>query len=208
MKSFREYLTESTQTYEYRIKIAGDLESDTLKAFETALSKFDLLKMSDPIKTPVTESPLDFPHLKNVDVHIFDIETAYPAGQQALQEVAKSLGIDGNHFRIMHKTFDEGWKVAEDKVQEEGSKEGKDGEGALLNAEYSDPTKEQKEASDKYANPEKNIENPGNAKFEIAGGKTDPVVYNIDSDSLGNKSPAGSTKNKLPEPKASIDDYR
>ena len=40
MKSFKEYLTESKKTYDFRIKIAGDLPEGADKMMKTALEKF------------------------------------------------------------------------------------------------------------------------------------------------------------------------
>ena len=56
MKTFTEYLTESKQTYSYRVKVAGGCEKDCLKALEDKLSKYDLITMSDPKTTPVQTS--------------------------------------------------------------------------------------------------------------------------------------------------------
>ena len=48
MKTFKQYLTESEQTYSYKIKIAGGCDADKLKEIENAMGKYDIIKMSDP----------------------------------------------------------------------------------------------------------------------------------------------------------------
>ena len=48
MKSFRSYLTESEKTYSFRIKIAGDVDSNRVDALETALEKYELKSLSKP----------------------------------------------------------------------------------------------------------------------------------------------------------------
>jgi len=39
MKSFKAYLTESEKTYQFRIKLAHEADSDKLNAIESALEK-------------------------------------------------------------------------------------------------------------------------------------------------------------------------
>ena len=86
MSTFTKYLTEATKTYEYKIKIAGDIDKDFSTRMETALGKFEVSKMSAGKKTPIQSLPLDFPALKNESVTIFDVTTNYPASAMAMQE--------------------------------------------------------------------------------------------------------------------------
>ena len=46
MSTFKDYLTESTKSYDYKIKIAGASKDIDKNALETALQKFDLASMS------------------------------------------------------------------------------------------------------------------------------------------------------------------
>ena len=46
MSTFKDYLTESTKSYDYKIKIAGEPKDIDKNALETALQKFDLASMS------------------------------------------------------------------------------------------------------------------------------------------------------------------
>ena len=48
MSTFKDYLTESTKSYDYKIKIAGDSKDIDKNALETALQKFDLAKICIP----------------------------------------------------------------------------------------------------------------------------------------------------------------
>ena len=86
MSTFATYLTESTKTYEYKVKIAGDIDKDFSTRMETALGKFEVAKMSTGKKTPIQSLPLDFPALKNESVTIFDVTTNYPANVRELKE--------------------------------------------------------------------------------------------------------------------------
>ena len=86
MSTFATYLTESTKTYEYKVKIAGDIDKDFATKMETALGKFEVAKMSSGKKTPIQSLPLDFPALSNEAVTIFDVTTNYPSAVREMQE--------------------------------------------------------------------------------------------------------------------------
>jgi|TARA_R110000868_G_scaffold29394_2_gene109274 phosphoketolase len=86
MKSFKEYLTESKKTYKFKVGIAGDLPEGFADRMETALERFSLVNMSNGKKTPIQESPLDFPQLRNIDVTYFEVEVNYPTTSQVLAE--------------------------------------------------------------------------------------------------------------------------
>ena len=86
MSTFATYLTESTKTYEYKVKIAGDIDKDFSTRMETALGKFEVSKMSAGKKTPIQSLPLDFPALKNESVTIYDVTTNYPVAVRELKE--------------------------------------------------------------------------------------------------------------------------
>ena len=86
MSTFTHYLTESTKTYEYKIKIAGYIEKDFATRLETALQKFEIQKLSAGKKTPIQSLPLDFPAVKNESVTIYDLKTSYPVAVRELKE--------------------------------------------------------------------------------------------------------------------------
>ena len=86
MSIFKDYLTESTKSYDYKIKVAGTIADDFKNRMETALQKFELAKMSAGKKTPIQSLPLDFPALSNEEVTIFDVTTNYPCSVNELRE--------------------------------------------------------------------------------------------------------------------------
>ena len=62
MKTLRHYLMESVRTYNYTIKILGDVENkNLLDMFIHNLSKFDPVKISDPKTTVIQKNPYGFP---------------------------------------------------------------------------------------------------------------------------------------------------
>ena len=86
MSTFKDYLTESTKSYDYKVKVAGMIADDFASRMETALQKFEVAKMSAGKKTPIMTLPLDFPALSNESVTIFDVTTNYPVAVNTLKE--------------------------------------------------------------------------------------------------------------------------
>ena len=93
MSTFQKYLTESAKSYDYKIKVAGEIDKDFTTKMETALAKFEVAKMSAGKKTPIQSLPLDFPALSNESVTIFDVTTNYPSSAREMKEY---LGVRCN----------------------------------------------------------------------------------------------------------------
>ena len=91
MSTFKDYLTESTKSYDYKIKIAGEPKDIDKNALESALQKFDLASMSAGKSTPIMTLPLDFPRLSNEQVTIFDVTTNYPESPRVMHEYLSDL---------------------------------------------------------------------------------------------------------------------
>lgn len=97
MKQFREYLTESKKQYDFRVKIAGEMTSEQETHMKRALGRFtvaDTLESFKKSQTPIQALPLDFPQLRNCEVHIYEVTLDYPTTQQELTEyLSTELGI-------------------------------------------------------------------------------------------------------------------
>lgn len=101
MKSFAEYLTESKKTYGFLVKIAGDLPEGFEASMKTALERFSVAKLSKGKTTPIQETQLDFPGLKNEKVTVFDVEVHYPTTSQVLQNyLADSCKCNKDHIIV------------------------------------------------------------------------------------------------------------
>ena len=101
MSTFAKYLTESTKTYEYKVKIAGDIEKDFATRLETACRKFEVTKLSAGKKTPIQSLPLDFPAISNESVTIYDLTTSYPVSVRELKEyIADYMKISPAHVVV------------------------------------------------------------------------------------------------------------
>ena len=101
MKTFKELLTESSKTYEFTIKMAGDLAEDINDKLESCLQKYQLVKLSPGETTLITERPLDFPQLQNMEVTIYEAEVAYPVTPNVLATyIASCCGCDEKYVRV------------------------------------------------------------------------------------------------------------
>jgi hypothetical protein len=107
MKSLKQYIFESVHTYNYTIKIAGDIDKNWLDMFKYNLNKFDPIKISDPISTPIQKSPYGFPSIENQPIHIIKCEFRYPATEPMVQQIAQLLGYNVNMVRMVGSSFDD-----------------------------------------------------------------------------------------------------
>ena len=101
MSTFNQYLTEAAKSYDYKIKVAGELADGFASRMETALQKFELAKMSSGKKTPIQTMPLDFPALSNEEVTIFEVTTNYPASPREMKEyLGAYLNVPQTHIVV------------------------------------------------------------------------------------------------------------
>ena len=110
MSTFKDYLTESAKSYDYKIKVAGMMADDFASKLESALAKFEVANMSAGKKTPIMTLPLDFPALSNEEVTIFDVTTNYPVSVNVLPPQTNTAvlgwcGISSQANLEVHKTW-------------------------------------------------------------------------------------------------------
>lgn len=189
MKNLIDYVSEAHRQYEYRIKIAGDLPEGFYDKFKKALGMFDVQSCTKPKKTPIQSDPYGFPGLKNEEVYIFDIALNYPANDEQIIELARRHGVTPARVVVVGKHFNDSINAEAEAAQEESD---------LLVSDYPEQTKEQKEASDAYADSYKeaaaNFANDGGAEFEIAGKANEPQAKDMGPE--GVKSPLSTVKRK------------
>ena len=194
MKTFAQYLTESEKTFDYRIKIVGDMPAEFLKLFKEKLKKFDPKSISDIKTTPILSKPQDFPAYPNERVNMIDVTFRYPATPPQIQQMAELLGLNGDRIWINELHWQEGMDAELLGIDDQN----KD----LLTTPYPLDSKEQKDLIKDYsASPyEKQVfKNSGHAaKFTVAGGKTPPAVTTNDLPQ-GVKSPMSTVK-RPPKP--------
>jgi len=101
MRSFKEILTESKKTYEFKIGVAGPLPEGCVDKLETALKKYNVVNMTAGKKTPIQERPLDFPKLQNMEVTYWDTEIEYPTTAHVLEEyLSNCCSIPETHLIV------------------------------------------------------------------------------------------------------------
>jgi len=86
MKTFADYLTESKKTYAFTVKVAGDLAEGFNDKLKAAMERYSIANISKGKRAPITENPMDFPQLKNVNVTAFNVEVYYPTTSQVLEQ--------------------------------------------------------------------------------------------------------------------------
>ena len=194
MKTFREYLVENEKTYNYRIKIVGDVTTDFIKSLTARFDQFDPASISSTKTTPIRYNLSDFPDHQNDSVTFFDVSFRYPAIEPQIKDIAHILGLDPNRIIMLTDKFDDAMmKNAEDTE--------KQNTGLLINTDFPEPDKEQKEASKEYAaSPYDHnaVKNAYKSDFTIAGGKT-PEAETTNDIAQGVKSPMTDIK-RPPKP--------
>jgi len=189
MKTFSQYLVESRKTFDYRIKIVGDLPEDFSKKFREQLKKFDPENVGDDRKTPVMSRPTDFPGFPNESVTMMDVSFRYPATPPQIQQIARLLGLDPDRIVIHQKNYDE---VMDRELL--GIDQQRD---LLVNTDLPEPDKQQKELSKDYAavgRDKQVVKNSADdATWTVAGGKTPPAETTNDLP-MGVRSPMTTIK--------------
>ena len=191
MKKFQEYLAESQRTYNYRIKIVGDVEPAFIKALEEKLKQFDPVKVSAVKKTPIQLKPADFPAHANESVSSMDCEFRYPAIEPQIQQIARLLGLDENRIRLLTSAYEDSMADEKEKIEDQNK-------DLLTDTDYPAPDAEQKALSKDYSAPYDQhavLKNAYRSEFTVAGGKTPPAKTTNDLP-MGTSSPM--TKVKRP----------
>jgi hypothetical protein len=193
MKTFAQYLLESQQTFDYRIKIVGDITPEFVSQLKDQLKKFDPVEIGEIKKTPVVAKPQDFPAYNNDRVNIMDCTFRYPAIPPQIAQIAKLLGLDEDRIVIneLH------WAESMDKELL-----GIDDQKDLLTTDYPPDTKQQKDLIKDYSavGADKQVvkNSAAEASWTVAGGRTPPAETTNDLP-MGVKSPMTTIK-RPPKP--------
>lgn len=184
MKNFKEYLAESERTYNYRIKVVGEVAPDFVKLLKEKLAQFDVVRMAEVKTTPVQKAPADFPAHANERVNSMDVEFRYPAIEPQIQQIAQLLGLDPNRIRLLTTAYEESMAEEKDKIEELNK-------DLLTDTDLPPPDAEQKALKKDYSAPYDQhavLKNTYRSDFTVAGGKTPPARTTNDLP-MGNKSP-------------------
>lgn len=170
MRTLRDYLIESSQQYEYRIKIAGELSKEQIEKMERGFAVFDMVSLSEPKRTPIEKNPIGFEGITNQEVNILDAKFNYPASTEQFVQICKDAGIAGNSIIVNNKAYEDSM------TDEEENKDKTPEDGSLLDSDLPADIQAQVDANKNYATPGSEqdvIKNRAKMEYEIAGGKTE-----------------------------------
>ena len=106
MKTFAQFLTESEKTYKFFIRVAGEVPEGFVDNMETNLNKYEVIKLSPGKTTPITERPMDFPQLQNMEVTHYEAELKYPTTAHMLEQyLVANCSVPHSHI-IVRGEFD------------------------------------------------------------------------------------------------------
>jgi len=194
MKPFAKYLAESERTYNYRIKIVGDVPSDFFRELQDKLAQFDVVTMSKPKTSPVRKEIPDFPAFPNQSMTIVDVEFKYPAIEPQIKQLAQILGMDPNRIVMMTTPYEESMDIEAEKI-------GNQNKDLLDDPTYPANDAQQRALKKDYgADPYDHVvlKNAYKSNFTVAGGKTPPAKTTNELP-MGNKSPMTNIK-RQPKP--------
>lgn len=184
MKLFAEFLTESKKQYAFRIKLACECDKTRMAELKNALDKYKVSAMTEPKKTPIAKTHMDFPHLKNIEVTVIDVLTDYPANPVQIREMIRDMmGIDETHIMVTSPQSDEDAMP----VPMQNDKE------ALLATDY--PTEKK---SNILADLKKVLDDHESRKYEFAA-KSEADGKTTNDLPTGDKSPIGSKRTNVPK---------
>jgi len=189
MKNFRDYLIESEKTFDYRIKIVGDVDSELMKTFREKLKKFDPVKVGEVKKTPILSQPADFPAFSNESVNIMDVTFRYPATPPQITQMAELCGLDPDRLCMNDLSWSEGMDRELLGIEEQNQD--------LLNTPYPANSREQNDLKKDYSavGVDKQVvkNSAADAVWTVAGGKT-PSAETTNDLPMGVKSPMTAVK--------------
>jgi len=191
MKSLRKYIMESVHTYNYTIKIAGQVDKNFLDMFKYNLNKFDPVNIGEPKSTPIQKSPYGFPNLSNQSITIIKAEFRYPATEPMIQQIAQLLGYQVDMVRVVGTDFDDSIDSEQVGYENEMS------HTPLLNhpelEEQPDAKAANKAYGDSYLQSIKDQTKDSMINIPYAGKETpdsfDPFKPYLDDKKMGDKSP-------------------
>lgn len=135
MKSLKEYLTESAKTYNFRIKVAGEIPEGFEERVHASLQKYGCEGVKKVANTPIQKQVKDFPELENVEVSVFENTCTYPVTPQEISMAIKSnVGLDFSHFRV--RNVNDPYELDQMTAMDEPS-----GESKLNDPQYKDAEK-------------------------------------------------------------------
>ena len=202
MKSFKEYLTESKQTYDFKVKIAGDCPKDCAKKIKEALSMYKVESCSAGKSMPIAETYADFPTQRNIGITVFDVCLAYPSTtDQVRNALGGAIGVPVTNVKV--RNMREETEVALNHANDEKSGE------SLLSKDHEANSEAQNLVGDKHTmsllkelgKRKKTAEQYTGVNDAILAKKAPSEKSAKNNTTINTKSPVGSRTVKLPTAK-------
>ena len=184
MKPFAHYLAESERTYDYRIKMCGDVTNEFVRQLKSKFDQFAPVKMGDVKTTPIQKIPTDFPNFQNEKVNIIDVSFRYPAIEPQVKQLAQLMGFDPNKVVMQTQPHEDGLATEYSRIEDENK-------DLLADTDYPADNAEQKALKKDYsveAHDHVVLQNAYRSDFTVAGGKT-PKAETTNDLAMGTKSP-------------------
>jgi len=199
MTSFKEYLSESKKTYPFRVKVAGEIQKDLASRVKEALAKYDCKKVSAAKRTPIQETHMDFPELKNIEVNTFEIELNYPTTSFVLRnDLAERLNISQALIKVRNPMEEAEAEMNHAHMLAPGQGE------SLLEKDYETDAKGQKLVGQDHVTSflkelnKINSDRKANITKTEAKEKVESTTTEFETPKEGRKSPLGGIKNTDP----------
>lgn len=196
MKNFIKHLEETQKTYEFRIKLADIDPAEKGDMLKNALDAYGLQSISEAKRLPIKETDIDFPSKKNCQIYLMDAVLTYPVNDQQLRGIiSERCCIAAADVVVVPKNHpEEIWRWNVDGQSE--LREFKKGEAVL--DKPLEETDDQGQGEN-YAKAGTLLKELSGVKFEIEGGE-EAKAQTLNDIPTGDKSPIGSTQNKIPSP--------
>lgn len=194
MKTFQHYLIESQKTYDYRIKVVGEVNDGFFSDLEKKLSQFDIVKMSKPKTTPILTTLKDFPNERNQAITSVDVTFRYPAIEPQIQQLAQIMGMNPSSVRMIDLRYDDSMNREIEAINSENK-------DLLTDTDFPANNSEQNELKKDYSTGPYDhavLKNAYRSDFTVAGGKT-PAAETTDKLPQGTVSPISNIK-RPPKP--------
>ena len=137
MQTLKHFLLESQRTYKLKIKIAGEPEKKLVDLFCYNLQKFDPVDISEPRRSPILATNLDFPEFKDTAITSIDVEFRYPCTEPMIKQIAAMVGINENLVKVTSEKRNEYGEIYTSEQAEQQPANSSDSK-ALLLSPYSD----------------------------------------------------------------------
>lgn len=192
MKNFATYLTESEEAkkYEFKIKLAVDVTDEVLDALENAFRAVDLKKLGKAKRLPIQDHG-EFPTLGPVNVSVMDLVVGQPATTEQLIALACERALIPRSHIVLRT-------IAEEAIFQLAPVQKK----AITGKDYSKTevtaAKDDNQQSDTFTFL-KDLQQ-ASVKHEFAAPNKEKAKTTNDLPT-NDKSPVGSTQNKLPTAK-------